>query len=62
MTKESKTHPFGTSNGTTMGHKNEILSFILLAFIGLPIVMVGAISAYGFLVWFLQIMFFGPPS
>ena len=28
----------------------------------LPVVMVGAIAAYGFIVWFLQLAFFGPPS
>ncbi len=33
-----------------------------LAFVALPVVMVGAIITYGFVVWFLQILFFGPPS
>ena len=32
--------------------------FLLLAFVGLPITMVLAIAAYGFVVWFLQILFF----
>jgi nitrate reductase NapE len=35
---------------------------LLLAFVGLPITMTLAIAAYGFVVWFLQILFFGPPS
>ena len=44
------------------GQKNEWLTFLLLAFVGLPVVMVGMIAAYGFVVWFLQILVFGPPS
>ncbi|MFA7428555.1 MAG: hypothetical protein WCZ23_00190 [Rhodospirillaceae bacterium] len=46
----------------TGGHRREFLSFILLAFVALPMVMFGAIAAYGFIVWFLQILFFGPPT
>lgn len=42
--------------------KREWPAFLLLAFIGLPVTMVLLIAAYGFLVWFLQILFFGPPS
>lgn len=42
--------------------KREWPSFLLLAFVGLPITMVMLIAAYGFVVWFLQIMLFGPPS
>ena len=44
------------------GRKNEWVSFLLLAFVGLPVLMVGSIAAYGFAVWFLQIMVFGPPT
>jgi nitrate reductase NapE len=44
------------------GHRNEWALFLLLAFIGLPLVMTGLIAAYGFVVWILQILFFGPPS
>ncbi|MBP6115958.1 MAG: hypothetical protein KBC57_03655 [Neisseriaceae bacterium] len=36
--------------------------FLLLALVGLPIVMVLSLCAYGFVVWFSQILFFGPPS
>lgn len=42
--------------------KNEWPKFLLLAFIGLPVTMTLSIAAYGFVVWFLQILFFGPPS
>lgn len=40
----------------------EVISFLVLAFVLLPIVMVGAIAAYGFIVWFMQILFWGPPT
>lgn len=46
----------------TTSSKNEWASFLLLAFVGLPVLMGGAIAGYGFAVWFLQIMVFGPPT
>ena len=46
----------------TAGSRSDWRNFLLLAFVGLPVVMVGAIAAYGFVVWFLQLAFFGPPS
>ncbi len=36
--------------------------FLLLAIIILPILAVCAIGAYGFFVWFMQLLFWGPPS
>ncbi len=36
--------------------------FLLLAFVGLPVVMSGLIVIYGFLVWFSQMLIFGPPT
>lgn len=36
--------------------------FLLLALVGLPIVTVALICAYGFIVWFGQMVFWGPPS
>lgn len=48
------------AEGTRPG--KEWRKFLLLAFVGLPITMTLAIAAYGFVVWFLQILFFGPPS
>ena len=50
------------SGAEAPGRKNEWPRFLLLAFVGLPITMTLAIAAYGFVVWFLQILFFGPPS
>ncbi len=40
----------------------EWRKFLLLALVGLPVAMTLAIAAYGFVVWSLQILFFGPPS
>ena len=36
--------------------------FLLLAIIILPILAVCAIGAYGFFIWFMQLLFWGPPS
>lgn len=44
------------------GSKREWRSFLLLAFVGLPITMGVALVLYGFLVWFSQLLFFGPPA
>lgn len=63
--KDVNTRSSGSSSppGTdTPARKNEWPAFLLLAFVGLPLVMTLAIAAYGFAVWFLQILFFGPPS
>lgn len=35
---------------------------LLLAFVGLPIVTLLAVCAYGFIIWFMQILFWGPPN
>lgn len=42
--------------------QNEWKRFLLLAFVGLPVVMSGLIVVYGFLVWFSQMLIFGPPT
>ncbi len=47
---------------TTLTAGKEWKRFLLLALIGLPIVTIGLICAYGFMVWFGQILFWGPPS
>lgn len=39
----------------------ELLTFVALAFGIWPIVAVGVVGGYGFLVWMLQIIF-GPPG
>lgn len=53
---------YGAQPGQAAGRKREWSTFLLLAAVGLPVSMVLLIAAYGFVVWFLQIMFFGPPS
>lgn len=40
----------------------EWTSFLVLAAVGLPLAMTLGIAAYGFVVWILQVLFFGPPS
>nr|WP_173423199.1 periplasmic nitrate reductase, NapE protein [Ensifer adhaerens] len=41
--------------------RQELLTFLVLAFGIWPIVAVGTVASYGFLVWFYQ-MIFGPPG
>ncbi|APG90637.1 NapE component of periplasmic nitrate reductase NapE [Sinorhizobium americanum] len=41
--------------------KTEFLTFLVLAFGIWPIVAVGVVGAYGFLVWMFQVIF-GPPG
>lgn len=45
----------------TSRRRNEIITFLVLAFGIWPIVAVGVVGAYGFLVWMFQIIF-GPPG
>lgn len=35
---------------------------LLLAFVGLPVVALLSVCAYGFIIWFMQILFWGPPQ
>lgn len=37
-------------------------NFLLLSLIGLPITVILLICAYGFSIWFMQILFWGPPQ
>ncbi|WP_457662863.1 periplasmic nitrate reductase, NapE protein [Sinorhizobium medicae] len=41
--------------------RNEVITFLVLAFGIWPIAAVGFVGAYGFLVWMFQIIF-GPPG
>jgi len=56
------------SSGIPLEHKTprsrrrvEFLTFVVLAFGIWPILAVGVVGGYGFLVWMLQIIF-GPPG
>ncbi|MCK6409461.1 hypothetical protein [Thauera sp.] len=61
MNNQASGHP-APAGAESSGPSREWRKFLLLAFVGLPITMVLAIAAYGFVAWFLQILFFGPPS
>ena len=45
-----------------IGAKGEWKRFFMLGFVGLPIAILLAVCAYGFIVWFMQILFWGPPN
>lgn len=51
----------GQSTETKLSAASEWRRFLLLAFAGLPVVFVLLVCVYGFLVWFGQILFWGPP-
>ncbi len=36
--------------------------FFVIGFIGLPIAAVLLLCAYGFIIWFMQLLFWGPPQ
>ena len=42
--------------------KSDWRVFAFVAGIIMPSLMVGSLIVYGFVVWFMQIFFFGPPS
>ncbi|TXD98459.1 hypothetical protein ES754_06000 [Psychrobacter frigidicola] len=42
--------------------RREWLSALVMAFIALPFIALLFICAYGFIVWFGQMWFWGPPS
>ena len=60
MTQDSQTLPEpGPSHTKT--RRRELLAFLVLAFGIWPVVAVGVVGGYGFLVWMYQIVF-GPPG
>lgn len=42
--------------------RSEGRQFFVLAVIILPLLLVAGVAAYGFIVWMLQVLFFGPPA
>lgn len=50
------------SQDTALPAAAEWRRMLLLAFIGLPIMTLLAVCAYGFIIWFMQILFWGPPQ
>ncbi|PWF21248.1 periplasmic nitrate reductase, NapE protein [Corticimicrobacter populi] len=63
-TKLADRHPAQDTHPVpdTRTGRREWRCFLMLACVGLPLLMVVAIAAYGFVVWMLQIFFFGPPK
>ena len=52
--------PCGVHRNPNM--QKRLAFFCLVAGIIMPGLMVGSLIVYGFVVWFMQIFFFGPPS
>lgn len=58
----NKPDDFSGTPTAVSGPQSEWKKFLLLAFVGLPAAMGALMVIYGFLVWFSQILFFGPPA
>lgn len=56
----SKVNQSSLSEGLTP--RSEGRQFFVLAVIILPLLLVLGVAAYGFIVWMLQVFFFGPPA
>lgn len=54
--------PPNASSGPQLSAGAEWRRVLLLAFVGLPVVSLLAVCAYGFAIWFMQILFWGPPQ
>jgi len=61
MTQESHQTPMAVDGSYRKLRRRELLTFFILAFGIWPIVAVGVVGGYGFLVWMYQIVF-GPPG
>lgn len=42
--------------------KRQWLSALVMSFIALPLIAILFVCAYGFIVWFGQMLFWGPPT
>ncbi|TNF20661.1 MAG: nitrate reductase [Rhodobacteraceae bacterium] len=62
MSATTTDHPASRAGARPRTVWRDIGSFLLLACVILPVVMFGAIAAYGFFIWFMQILFWGPPT
>ena len=60
MTQDSKNDPM-LDPSLAKVRRRELLAFLALAFGIWPIVAVGVVGGYGFLVWMYQIVY-GPPG
>ena len=61
MTQDDRTAVVPPHLTSSKSRRRELLTFFILAFGIWPIVAVGVVGGYGFLVWMWQIVF-GPPG
>ncbi|MCC6203449.1 MAG: periplasmic nitrate reductase, NapE protein [Hyphomicrobiales bacterium] len=61
MTQDSQHALADPAPSRTKTRRQELLAFLLLAFGIWPVVAVGVVGGYGFLVWMYQIVY-GPPG
>jgi periplasmic nitrate reductase NapE len=61
MTQDDRTAVVPPHFTSSKSRRRELLTFFILAFGIWPIVAVGVVGGYGFLVWMWQIVF-GPPG
>jgi nitrate reductase NapE len=61
MTQDSRDAAVPLDIPPAKARRKELLAFLILAFGIWPIVAVGVVGGYGFLVWMYQIVF-GPPG
>lgn len=55
------TENVSTGTGETRTRRDEILAFIILAVVIWPLIAVGIVGGYGFLIWMSQLVL-GPPG
>jgi nitrate reductase NapE len=61
MTQDSQQTTGDPGPARSKARRKELLAFLVLAFGIWPVVAVGVVGGYGFLVWMLQIVY-GPPG
>ena len=61
MTQDSREATASQELPPARTRRGELLTFLVLAFGIWPVVAVGVVGGYGFLVWMVQIVF-GPPG
>jgi nitrate reductase NapE len=61
MTQDGREATASTDIPPAKTRRRELLTFLVLAFGIWPVVAVGVVGGYGFLVWMYQIVF-GPPG
>ena len=62
MVNNDRIAAIAPSQDASLSPAAEWRRVLLLAFVGLPIITLFAVCAYGFVIWFMQILFWGPPQ